>query len=746
MQQPRLRAWRLAKAAKRSERQTALPPVAAGLPAIAEKADDLAEIKKSVEDAAAVSGGLWLSYLFVLFYVAIAAGAVTHEDLLLERAVKLPFLNIELPLLAFFALAPFIVLIIHAYALMHFIMLGKKASRFHAELKRQFPDALDGAVADQENKAIRDKLRRLLPSNIFVQILAGPPELRGGIFGLLLKLIALTTLVVFPVLLLLLLQIQFLPFHHVTITWAQRVALFLDIVLLWLLRPPVFAGLSGERSGYSRALVWGMKGSGFFLEVVTSFLVIWFSIVVATIPGEWPESTPSVIDQSQWRLADNAAMWTQKFLFAGDVDETTRRRKSLFSNTLVLPGFNIYEALKIDDPKKLTWKEHLFDLRGRHLEKAVLDGADLTKADLTGAFLDSASLQKTQLQGALLNEAQLRGALLNEARLQGASLKEARLQGASLKEAQLQGASLDKARLQGVSLKEAQLQGASLNQAQLQLAELDRAEFQGATLWLAELQNTSLLHAELEGVTLEGAHLEGAVLHSARLQGAVLDGATINQTDFVDAILWRTHWSWSEPDPVELGAIRLEGVTWNSAWKPRDKLLPFFLLADFWGALKVKPWDANAYADLRNLMNTIPEGKMRDEALMRIERLDCTSKDKSLASCDPAAKLPQDVLYWKKKLARTSVDYSTYAKALAKELRGLICVKDVSAVYILRGIIQSKFLQVAGPEAAEIVNFITTKDCPVSVSLTDDDKAALLEIKQKTEIEIAPSPASKKEK
>jgi hypothetical protein len=43
---------------------------------------------------------------------------------------------------------------------------------------------------------------------------------------------------------------------------------------------------------------------------------------------------------------------------------------------LVLPGFNLYEALKIDDPKKLAWKEHYFDLRGRHLEQAVLNGAD----------------------------------------------------------------------------------------------------------------------------------------------------------------------------------------------------------------------------------------------------------------------------------------------------------------------------------------------------------------------------------
>src|ERR1700682_6355820 len=100
---------------------------------------------------------------------------------------------VELPLLAFFALAPFVVLIIHAYALMHFIMLGKKASRFHSELRRQFPDSAPQTHAAPAGapKDIRDKLRRLLPSNIFVQILAGPPELRSGVFGSMLKLIAL---------------------------------------------------------------------------------------------------------------------------------------------------------------------------------------------------------------------------------------------------------------------------------------------------------------------------------------------------------------------------------------------------------------------------------------------------------------------------------------------------------------------------------------------------------------------------
>jgi Pentapeptide repeats (8 copies) len=420
MKQPRLRALRLARAARRAERESAPSAAPPDLPAIAAKADDLEEIKKTVEDAASVSGGLWLSYLFVLSYIEIAAGAVTHEDLLLERPVKLPFLNVELPLLAFFALAPFVVLIIHAYALMHFIMLGKKASRFHNELRRQFPDQQTntrkiGAAPSVAHKEIRDKLRRLLPSNIFVQILAGSPELRTGIFGSMLKLIALMTLVVFPILLLLLLQIQFLPFHEVRITNAQRVALFLDIVLLWLLRPPILADLSGEIFGGARVLARILRGFGLVLAGVMSIVALWFSIVVATIPDEWQRTALAALDRPRWRVAYvSKLVSTHDLFFAGPVDQETRRTTSLFSNTLVLPGFNLYEALKIDDPKKLEWKEHLFDLRARHLENAVLSGANLSKADLTGARLQAASLGEAQLQGASLSWAQLRGAWLNE--------------------------------------------------------------------------------------------------------------------------------------------------------------------------------------------------------------------------------------------------------------------------------------------------------------------------------------------
>jgi len=96
----------------------------------AAKSDDLDALKKTVDDAASVGGGLWFSYLFVMFYLAVAAGAVTHADLFFEKPVKLPFLAIELPLLAFFALAPFLFLIVHAYTLLHLVMLTEKAKRY----------------------------------------------------------------------------------------------------------------------------------------------------------------------------------------------------------------------------------------------------------------------------------------------------------------------------------------------------------------------------------------------------------------------------------------------------------------------------------------------------------------------------------------------------------------------------------------------------------------------------------------
>jgi hypothetical protein len=197
----------------------------------ASKAKDLGALRDAVADAASVGAGLWISYLFALFYFAIAAGAVTHRDLLLESPVKLPFLNVELPLKAFFILGPLVFLILHAYVLLHFVLLAGKIGAFHLELQSQI-----------FREDARTQLRRQLPSNIFVQSLAGPREVRTGVIGFLLRRIIEISLVAGPIALLILFQLQFLPYHKEWITSSQRIAVVVDLVLLWTLWPSIARG------------------------------------------------------------------------------------------------------------------------------------------------------------------------------------------------------------------------------------------------------------------------------------------------------------------------------------------------------------------------------------------------------------------------------------------------------------------------------------------------------------------------
>src|SRR5262245_13577186 len=98
-----------------------------------------------------------------------------------RKPLKLPFLGVELPLKAFFFLAPILFLINHAYMLVNLVILAAKIGAFQEELVKQFPDACGGAAATREG------LRRQLPSNILVLFLAGPADLRNGVLGMLLK-------------------------------------------------------------------------------------------------------------------------------------------------------------------------------------------------------------------------------------------------------------------------------------------------------------------------------------------------------------------------------------------------------------------------------------------------------------------------------------------------------------------------------------------------------------------------------
>jgi uncharacterized protein YjbI with pentapeptide repeats len=463
-------------------------------PTQASTAENLEAIRSAVVDAAGVSGGLWISYLFVLFYLLVAAGGVTHRDLFFANPVKLPFLGIDLPLKGFFWLGPALFIIVHAYVLLHFALLASKATQFDAQLRAQIDDA-----------DARTRVRRQLPINIFVQFLAGPREVRQGATGFLLRLIAWISLVVGPVALLVFLELQFLPYHDVWISWWQRIAVCIDLLLLWMLWPAILHGEAGRRSGRR---TW--RGTGWLLACM-SLVSVLLVFAIANFRGEWLEAKLSWFPLRQT-------------LVAGGVDEIARRPASLWSNRLVLPDLEATRQPQLDSEAKIVVAPEMTSLRGRHLENAVLIGAILRKVDFLGANLQGANLSYASLQGVSLDDARLQGANLYGANLRGASLNRAQLQDASLVGAQLQGASLEDAQLQSVQLDFTNLQGASLNRAHLQGATF--GQLQGAALDGAQLQGASFYGADLRGATIRSA-----IVWRADVRFANVDGARIEKVE-----------------------------------------------------------------------------------------------------------------------------------------------------------------------------------------------------------------------
>ena len=454
------------------------------------------------------------------------------------------------------------------------------------------------------------------------------------------------------------------------------------------------------------------------------------------------------------------------WLFNSPINDTTSRRWLPIYNTLVLTGFNIYKGLRIDDPQKLKEKDFVFVARGRDLRGAIFAFANLPKVDFTAAQLqaaifDGAKLHDssfacpsrskdkltgdtpspdlcTQLQGASflggeLKGVSLRGAQLQDATLDLGDLRDTSLEGANLERASfygtlLDGASLDRAQLQaaqlpftslrGASLYEAQLQGAYVDGA-LQGASLDGAQLQGASLG-ADFQGASLHSANLQGVSLENAQLQGASLTGAQLQGATLQAAVVDATDLSGAFLWRTNIS--EPNLPQPKAIRLSSPP---DWRPPQ------------------PLDDKTYRDLTENIKRLSSGY--EGSLDTINRLDCSSSNKTLASCDPSLSPPPEAVEWRSALENAArIDESDYASALAASLKTLVCSDGEEATYILRGRGFQSRLKDAGDEGRKLIGDITNKDnrdCPVSALLTDADRATLLRIKREIEPK-SPAPES----
>lgn len=161
----------------------------------------------------------WLIFLAIMAYLMIAVAGVTHKDLLLETPVSLPILQVNIQLTQFFQFAPIVLVLMHLGLVSQLTLLARETLEFDYAIRLL-------EATDKRTHPLRLELNNFF----FVQAIAGP--YRSRVMSAFLHGMSWLTLVVLPVVLLIYIQVVFLPYHDVGITWTHRVALLVDIAML----------------------------------------------------------------------------------------------------------------------------------------------------------------------------------------------------------------------------------------------------------------------------------------------------------------------------------------------------------------------------------------------------------------------------------------------------------------------------------------------------------------------------------
>jgi uncharacterized protein YjbI with pentapeptide repeats len=506
---------------------------------------------EAVNNSSDTAHTAWLIFIGLMAYLMVAVAGVTHRDLLLETPVTLPILQVNIQLTQFFQFAPILLVLFHLGVISQLVLLARKTLEFDTAVR-----ALE--VTDLRTHPLRLELHNFF----FVQAIAGPH--RSSIMSLFLHGMSWLTLLVLPVVLLLYIQIAFLPYHDITITWTHRIALSVDILMLAMIGIFLMRAETSFFKAFWRAV--SQHPVSFIMTGAVMAISAFFSFFIATVPDEKLDRVartflPHAGDDQDTRRQRMVMGFTMPFL----ASTSDGALLGIFHRNLIVTDQDLV-ADRVG--RRTSPDDATISLRNRDLRYARLDRTDLHRADLTGATLDGASLvgadlTSVRLQCADVSElilsedrdlarcASARGANFTRAKLAGARMAGVDLRRARLEEAEFEGADLAYALLIGANFSGAhlekadltggvQMQGANFLIASLQGADLTGANAQFADFSSAGMQGVVLTHASLHGAVLRDADLEGADLRNTRLAGADLTGAKLTASDLRLATVWQT--------------------------------------------------------------------------------------------------------------------------------------------------------------------------------------------------------------
>ena len=383
----------------------------------------LTRLKAVADERARLVRQTYMACLLACVYIAIAAASVTHEDLLRETALRLPVLNVQLPLKGFYVVAPLVILMMHLNLLLQLYLLAHAVRTL-----------CEAAGRLQGGEVRRSWCEGAFP--ILLSRLTAVDEYTRSASWMLRE-VEWFTIAVVPPLALLLVQWTFLPYHSPAMTVYHLALIVLAVaVTLAFWGSPILQHqhMTGARVVAALMLV---------LSCAAGYSSTGIQRPESKAPASRPGSTAAELVSTFEAIRCNMCNMY--------LPEKTLIREA--------PAAEIVAAYRMTGkPEQDAFQDAKgLNLQRRDLRHANLDGASLRNASLQAAYLEGASLQRTELNGAHLECAYLEDADLSQAHLEGAYLE-----GADLLKAKLEGAYLE-----GAALLAEQIEGATLTGAYL---------------------------------------------------------------------------------------------------------------------------------------------------------------------------------------------------------------------------------------------------------------------------------------
>ena len=657
---------------------------------------------EAVNDGSDTVNTGWLIFLAVMSYLVVTVAGISHKELLLASDIPLPILQVKIGLTSFFLFAPILLLLFHLGIVGQLVLLARKTIEFDSALQLLEP-------TERRTHPLRLELHNFF----FVQGIAGPE--RSATMSSLLHGMSWLTVVILPVVLLLYVQVAFLPYHDVAITSIHRLIVLADVAIL------IFIGTFMTRieTSFPVALARAVRQHPMTTGATTILLVLVsaFSLFAATIPGERLDRVTSVLSGGTRSAAANRqSVPLQGFVLPflkASVDG------SLFG--LFYRNLNVTDLDLVVD-KDVNPGEASLNLRGRDLRYARLDRTDLHQADFTGANIEGASFvgadmravtmhcgdlnillltndrtaaRCTTARGADFSRARMTDARLTGIDLTGGKLEDVRLENADMSFALMAGADFANAHLEGADMTGGvELQGASFLVAAMQGVDLTGAKLSGANFSSAALQGAVLNHTHLEGAALRDADLEGADLQLAWLQGADFTGARITTADFRGAAAWRTL-----PPLPDTGG-----------------------LADF-SQLTLRPLDDSDVQTLKNMVAAIDSPSLKARVA---DSLQPVFDVQDLAAWGSSI----DVQKWKNSQAasESQTRSEAYKARLTDGLVRLMCRTRWVSGAVAGGVIKRARATSFRGDPATLTDRLKSADCPASATVNKRALRELLEV------------------